>query len=156
MRGCRDDGRLGYLGSVGFSPARLCQVIKANTIDEAAERILVELKEDTNVTRSISTRNNVIYFDGFDGLGASAVLQAVARCLTTAATDAPPGLQFDQVIYIDCSKWESIRALQRAIAEQLALPAPTMEMFDRQDEEDDFDGVPRGSRSVIPQVVEAM
>ncbi|KAF8749560.1 hypothetical protein HU200_012575 [Digitaria exilis] len=118
-------------------------------IDEAAERILDVLKEDTNVTRSISTRNNVIYFDGFDGLGASAVLQAITRRLTTVATD-------DQVIYIDCSKWESIRALQRAIAEQLALPAPTMEMFDRQDEEDDFDGVPRGSLSEIPRVVEAM
>jgi hypothetical protein len=46
------------------------QVISADTIDEAVEQILNELKEDA---RS-SGRHNVTYFDGWDGLGASAVL----------------------------------------------------------------------------------
>ncbi|CAL5034147.1 unnamed protein product [Urochloa decumbens] len=135
------------------------QVIKAESIDAAVERILDELKEDTNTTsRSISSRNNVICFDGWDGLGASAVLRAVAQRLAPGASaEAPPaGLRFDQIIHLDCSKWESRRALQRAIAEQLELPAPMMEMFDTQDEEDDFHGLAEGSRTEIPQVLRAM
>ncbi|KAK3126558.1 hypothetical protein QOZ80_7AG0558420 [Eleusine coracana subsp. coracana] len=44
-------------------------------------------------------------------------------------------------MHIDCSKWESRRALQRVVAEQLELPAEVMEMFDKQDEEDDYRGV---------------
>jgi hypothetical protein len=107
------------------------QVFKADTIDEAAEQILKVLKEHRNTTRIISTRSNVIYFDGWDGLGASAVLRAVAGRLTTtspAGQTAPPpaGLEFDQVIHIDCSMWESRRALQRAVTEQLKLPDEVM------------------------------
>jgi hypothetical protein len=111
------------------------QVIKADTIDAAAERILSELKkEDTGSTaRSISNRDNVIYFDGWDGLGATAVLRTVAQRL--AAGD---GAHFDQIIHINCSKWESRRAMQRVIAEELKLPAEVMEMLDKQDEEDDY------------------
>ncbi|CAM0151129.1 unnamed protein product [Urochloa decumbens] len=121
----------------------------ADTIDEAAEEILKVLK------KSISSRDNVFYFDGWDGLGASAVLRAVARRLT-AASPAGAGPQFEQVIHIDCSKWESRRALQRAVAEQLDLPAEVMEMFDRQDEEDDFRGVSQGSRVELQQIFREM
>ena len=86
----------------------MLQVIKADSIDAAAERILDELKEDDATTaRSISSRNNVIYFDGWDGLGASAVLRAVAQRPTVASSEAPAGLQFDQIIHVDCSNWES-------------------------------------------------
>jgi len=137
----------------------MLQVFKADSIAEAAERILDELKEDdiANTTRSIGSRNNVIYFDGWDGLGASAVLRAVAQRLTSmASSEAPAGLQFDQIIHVDCSNWESRRSLQRAVAEQLELSVPVMEMFDRQDEEDDFHGIPEGSRTEIPQVLRAM
>ena len=60
------------------------QVINADSIDAAAEQILDELKED-NTARSISSRNNsVIYFDGWDGLGASTVLRAVSQRLAVA------------------------------------------------------------------------
>jgi len=69
----------------------------------------------------------------------------VGRRLTT-------GPDFSQIIHIDCSKWESRRAIQRALAEQLQLPPPVMEMFDAQDEEDDYNGVDRGSRLEIPKV----
>ncbi|KAL6650192.1 hypothetical protein ACP70R_009117 [Stipagrostis hirtigluma subsp. patula] len=127
------------------------KVIKADTIDAATERILDELKGDT----SSFSRENVIYFDGWDGLGASAVLRAVAQRLATAS-EAPAGLQFDQIIHIDCSKWENRRAMQRLIAEQLELPAEVMELFDSQDEEDDFHGVAQGSRAEIPQVLRVM
>ncbi|CAN6227478.1 unnamed protein product [Urochloa humidicola] len=136
------------------------QAIQADTIDAAAERILDELKESSNGgTRSIGGggREHVIYFDGWGGLGASAVLRAVAQRLAPGASEAaPPGLRFDQIIHIDCSTWQCRRALQRAIADQLSLPAGVMRMFDRQDEEDDFHGIAQGSRTEIPQVLEAM
>ena len=137
------------------------QVIKADTIDEAAEEILKVLKEDSSASRSVSSssRDHVIYFDGWDGLGASAVLRAVARRVSPPAgrQGAPAaGLEFEQVVHIDCSVWESRRALQRAVAEQLKLPDQVMELLDRQDEEDDFKGVPQGSRAEVQPVVEEM
>uniref|UniRef100_A0ACD5Z9H8 Uncharacterized protein n=2 Tax=Avena sativa TaxID=4498 RepID=A0ACD5Z9H8_AVESA len=127
------------------------EVIEACTIDEAVERILNELKTDT---RKSSNRENVIYFDGWDGLGASPVLQAVAKYLTvwSEMSTRPVGLEFEEIIYIDCSIWESRRALQRKIAEQLKLPGWVMEMFDKQDEEDDFYGLDQGSRGEIAQI----
>ena len=61
------------------------QVIQADTIEAAAERILIELNAgDTNTERTINTRDNVIYFDGWDGLGASTVLRAVSQRLAVA------------------------------------------------------------------------
>jgi hypothetical protein len=131
--------------------AYICmQVLVADTIEGAAEEILGELK------RSVRSRDNVFYLDGWDGLGASAVLRAVARRFTTTATSPPAGLEFEKVIHIDCSKWESRRALQRAVAEQLDLPAEVMEMFDREDEEDDFRGVAQASRAELQEVVREM
>ncbi|RLM69489.1 hypothetical protein C2845_PM17G03370 [Panicum miliaceum] len=133
------------------------EVIEADTIDKAVQRILQELKEDDDAaaagggggtasrSTTSSSRHNVIYFDGWDGLGASAVLREVGRRLTT-------GLDFSRIIHIDCSKWESRRAMQRALAEQLQLPPPVMGMFDMQDEEDNYNGVDQGSRLEIPKV----
>uniref|UniRef100_A0A0A8YZU2 Disease resistance protein At4g27190-like leucine-rich repeats domain-containing protein n=1 Tax=Arundo donax TaxID=35708 RepID=A0A0A8YZU2_ARUDO len=145
------------------------EVIEARTVDEAAERVLQELKEDAAATARSSSRRNVIYFDGWDGLGASAVLREVGRRLTPAASQedepTPAGRrapavvaspEFSQIIHIDCSKWESRRALQRALAEQLELPAAVMKMLDTQDEEDDYNGVAQGSRVEMPRVAGAM
>uniref|UniRef100_A0ACD5V8T5 Uncharacterized protein n=1 Tax=Avena sativa TaxID=4498 RepID=A0ACD5V8T5_AVESA len=125
-------------------------VIKADTIDAAVERILSELGTDN---RRRSNRENVIYFDGWNGLGAFAVLQDVAKRLAVSSelSVGPAGLVFDEIIHIDCSKWESRRAMQRKIAEQLKLPDSVMEIFDKQDEEDDFDGLYQGSRTEIEQ-----
>ncbi|KAF7087761.1 hypothetical protein CFC21_090925 [Triticum aestivum] len=127
------------------------EVIKADSIDVAVERILHELGSDT---RRSSNRENAIYFDGWDGLGASAVLQAVAKRLTPSneALARPVGLEFQRIIYIDCSKWENRRAMQREIAQQLKLPSWVIDMFDKQDEEDDFNGLDQGSRGEIEQV----
>ncbi|XP_037445994.1 uncharacterized protein LOC119315479 [Triticum dicoccoides] len=126
------------------------EVIKADTIDVAVERILVELGKHTT-----SSRENAIYFDGWDGLGASSVLQAVAKRLEVSneLSKRPAGLEFEKIIHIDCSKWKSRRAMQREIAEQLNLPNWVMEIFDKQDEEDDFNGLDEGSRTEIAQVV---
>ncbi|TVU41916.1 hypothetical protein EJB05_15475, partial [Eragrostis curvula] len=143
------------------------QVIEADTIDAAAEQILIELEEGP--ARDMSSRNNVFYFDGWDGLGASAVLRAIARRLTAATSkqerpvassvgsiSVPTGLEFEHVIHVDCSKWESRRALQRSVAMQLGISADVMEMFDKQDEEDDFHGVAQDSRVELSQVVKEM
>lgn len=60
----------------------------------------------------------MVYFDGWEGLGASAVLRAVAERLTLGQiTD--PELRFEKIIHIDCSRWKSRREMQRKIAEKL-------------------------------------
>jgi hypothetical protein len=129
------------------------QVIRADSVDAAAEQILDQLKADTSYEGR--SKGNVIYFDGWEGLRASAVLRAIAQRLASSS-DAPEGLRFDKIIHIDCLKWESRRAFQRAIAEQLELPPEVMQMFNRQAEEDDFNGVGQGSRLEIPQVQRVM
>nr|CAB3486330.1 unnamed protein product [Digitaria exilis] len=134
---------------------RKLRVIKADSIEAAAGRILHELKEGGDTGRSTS-REHMIYFDGWDGLGASAVLRAVAQRLALGAPEAHGELRFDHIIHVDCSKWESRRALQREIAAQLDLPAHVMKLLDVQDEEDDFNGVARASRAEVPRVLEAM
>jgi hypothetical protein len=44
------------------------QEIWADTIGKAAEEILNLLKEKTNTTRTVGSRDIVFYFDGWDGL----------------------------------------------------------------------------------------
>jgi len=150
--------------------AHCTQVISASSISEAAGQILAELKDEAAGTATRSSRpSNVIYFDGWNGLGASAVLREVGRRLTAAASEeepepAPAGrrvpgaavLEFAHIFHIDCSKWESRRAMQRIIAEQVELPARVMDMLDAQDEADDFQGLANGSRAEIQEVSEAI
>ncbi|WVZ49409.1 hypothetical protein U9M48_000774 [Paspalum notatum var. saurae] len=65
----------------------------------------------------------------------------------------PSESYYDTVIYVDCSAWESRRVMQRKMAEELnLLDSATRSMFDKQNEEDDFDGVGRGSRDIITSV----
>ncbi|KAF8641962.1 hypothetical protein HU200_067681 [Digitaria exilis] len=92
-----------------------------------------------------------IYFDGWRGLGASAVLKSIGR-------HPPPSLvdKFSKIIHIDCSKWKSRRALQRAIAEELEFHQWINDAFDRQDKEDDFSGRDESSRTEIPDVTMAI
>uniref|UniRef100_A0A452XBG3 Uncharacterized protein n=1 Tax=Aegilops tauschii subsp. strangulata TaxID=200361 RepID=A0A452XBG3_AEGTS len=117
------------------------QYITPDTIEEAVQTIIPYL-EDTS-----STAHKAIYFDGWKGLAASAVLRAIAK-------DPPPSLlnKFDKIVHVDCSRWKSRRALQRTIAQELKLPQRVMDMFDRQDEEDDFQGADEGSRAEIQDV----
>lgn len=129
------------------------EVVKADTIDAAVERILHELGEDT---RSSNNRENVIYFDGWNGLGASAVLQAVAKRLAVSRDLRPARVDFDVIIHVDCSKWEGRRSLQREIAEQVHGSSWVMDMFDKQDEEDDFNGLDQGSRGEREQVADVI
>ncbi|KAF6998163.1 hypothetical protein CFC21_014307 [Triticum aestivum] len=112
--------------------------IDADTIDEAVSNVIPYLEDTSNTT------HKAIYFDGAGGLAASAVLRAIAQ-------DPPPSLlkKFDRIIHVDCSRWKSRRALQRTIAQELKLPQRVMDIFDRQDEEDDFRGVVESSRAEI-------
>ncbi|CAD6266309.1 unnamed protein product [Miscanthus lutarioriparius] len=98
-------------------------------------------------------KNNIIYFDGWRGFGATAVLRSIAQAIPSMKSP-PPKLCFGRTIYIDCSRWESKRVMQRKIAEELKLDRKTIAMFAKQDEEDDFNGVDHGSRDVIRQVSE--
>ncbi|CAN6275217.1 unnamed protein product [Urochloa humidicola] len=107
-------------------------------VDQAIQKIIPYL-DDTG-----STAHKAIYFDGWDGLAASAVLRAIAE-------DPPPSLKkkFDKILHVDCSRWKSQRTLQRAIADELKLPQSVMTALDKQDEEDDFMGVEEGFRGAV-------
>ncbi|KAF7098524.1 hypothetical protein CFC21_100260 [Triticum aestivum] len=96
----------------------------------------------------------VIYLHGWDGLGASAVLRSIAEVLPYRRTT--PELCFDKIIHIDCSDWKNRRGLQRAIAEELELESSIMAVLDKQDEEDDFQGVDESSRNEIGSVSRAI
>lgn len=122
--------------------------IIAESIDEAAGRV-IELLEDTS-------KGNVMYFLGWDGLGASAVLRAVAKRLTMRPSPSPGRRRWEKMIHVDCSVWQSKRALQKAIAQELQLPWSLMALFDQHDEEDDFSGVEQSARGVIQDVSQAI
>ncbi|KAL6857135.1 hypothetical protein ACP4OV_018517 [Aristida adscensionis] len=101
------------------------------------------------VRRNIN--NNIVYFNGWSSFGAAAVLRSIAQ-VVPSMKDPPPELCFGRTIYIDCSVWESRRVTQRKIAEKLKLDHKTMALFDKQDDEDDFNGVDHDSRDVIRNV----
>ncbi|WVZ93237.1 LOW QUALITY PROTEIN: hypothetical protein U9M48_039235 [Paspalum notatum var. saurae] len=117
------------------------QAFRATNVDEAVTNIAPYL-DDT-----MSEANGVIYFDGWGGLGASAVLESIAE-------HPPPSLRnkLGNIIHIDCSKWKNRRTLQRTIVHALKLPQHAMDIFDRQDEDDDFGGVAEGWRDEIREV----
>ncbi|XBI06059.1 hypothetical protein VPH35_134124 [Triticum aestivum] len=121
---------------------RLIIEIKANAINAAAGEILAILE-------STSKHEPNIYFHGWGGLGASTALRVVAQCLKSSTAEE---MNFDKVVHVDCSLWQSMRALQKAIAEELELPQSLMAIFDQHDEEDDFNGIDQGSRGVILDV----
>uniref|UniRef100_A0A0E0J9H5 NB-ARC domain-containing protein n=1 Tax=Oryza nivara TaxID=4536 RepID=A0A0E0J9H5_ORYNI len=125
--------------------------IEAGSIDEAAKKIIDFLDDKSN------NRSTVIYFEGgYYGLGSSAVLKEVAKRLRWSSVPEKLKLGLDKIIHVDCSLWQSKRALQKAIAQELKLPRWVMAVFDQRDEEDDFDGVEHGARGVIPDVTEAI
>uniref|UniRef100_A0ACD5UAA7 Uncharacterized protein n=1 Tax=Avena sativa TaxID=4498 RepID=A0ACD5UAA7_AVESA len=118
------------------------EFIWAENVDHAREGIFHYIQ------RMVDQR--VIYFHGWSGLGASAVLRSIAELLPSRREI--PELCFDRIILIDCSEWRSRRSMQRAIAEELKLDCSTMAIFDNQDEEDDFHGVGESSRDEILSV----
>ncbi|KAM3393038.1 hypothetical protein ACQJBY_013953 [Aegilops geniculata] len=114
--------------------------IHATNVDAAAREIISVLEG--------TSKGNVIYFKGSKGLGASAILNLVAQRLKSSTRSN----KFDKVIHVDCFVWKSMRALQKAIAEELELPRSVMAIFDRCEEEDDFNGMDQGSRGVIAEI----
>ncbi|KAM3214836.1 hypothetical protein ACQJBY_067033 [Aegilops geniculata] len=126
------------------SPPRYA--INGRDIDGSREHIF-------RILRTVGTRR-VIYFHGWNGLGASVVLRSIAEVLPSRATN--PELCFDKIIHIDCSDWKNRRGLQRAIAEELEIESSIMAVLDKQDEEDDFDGVDESSRNEIGSVSRAI
>ncbi|TVU04292.1 hypothetical protein EJB05_50146 [Eragrostis curvula] len=118
--------------------------IGGHNIEETVQEIIPYLEDTSN------TAHNAIYLDGCSGLGASAVLRAIAE-------EPPPSLRekFSNILHIDCSRWKSRRAMQRTIAEQLKLPPQVMDVLKRRDEEDDFSGVDEASRAEVADVTRA-
>ncbi|CAL5008444.1 unnamed protein product [Urochloa decumbens] len=114
------------------------QRIIATNIKTAVQQI-TPLLEDTS-----KDAPKVIYFDGWYGVGASAVLRAISKRPPLSLWE-----KFDKIIHIDCSRWKSRRALQRAITDELNLTQQVAADFERQDEEDDFSGVDQASRKEI-------
>jgi hypothetical protein len=88
----------------------------------------------------------VFYFEGWDGMGASAALKEAAKRLKSSAS------KFDSVLHLDCSLWKSRRALQKAIAEEIKLPHSVMAILSQHDKEDDFDGVEEGARKEVQEI----
>lgn len=122
--------------------------ITADSIDVAAEEIIGLIKE---------RNEDVTYLSGWYGLGASVILKEVAKrlkssLLSTKASASPTVIGLDKVIHIDCSLWQSKRDLQKLIVKDLNLASHVMAMFDKCDEEDDFDGVEPSVRGVILDV----
>ncbi|CAM0948470.1 unnamed protein product [Alopecurus aequalis] len=117
------------------------QSINPTTLEDAVQLIIPYL-EDTR-----SSAHRAIYWEGWRGLAASAVLRAIAN-------NPPPSLRkkFNKIIHVDCSRWKSRRELQRTIARELELPHRVMDVFDMQDEEDDFRGVDESFRAEIGSV----
>uniref|UniRef100_A0ACD5WIQ3 Uncharacterized protein n=1 Tax=Avena sativa TaxID=4498 RepID=A0ACD5WIQ3_AVESA len=117
------------------------QRLYVDTIEQAVKALTRHLNDTSN------TAHKAIYFDGWAGLAASAVLTAIAE-------DPPQSLlqNFNKIIHIDCSRWKSRRSLQRKIAQELKLPHHVMAVIDRQDEEDDFSGINESSRFEINDV----
>ena len=113
-------------------------MIEPKNIDASAGEIIGVL-EDTS-------KGNVIFVRDWKGYGAAAALKAVAQRLKSKKS------KFDRVVHVDCSLWKSMRALQKAVAEELELPPSMMAIFDQQDEEYDFSGIDEGSRGVIPNI----
>uniref|UniRef100_A0A0D9ZGX7 Disease resistance protein At4g27190-like leucine-rich repeats domain-containing protein n=1 Tax=Oryza glumipatula TaxID=40148 RepID=A0A0D9ZGX7_9ORYZ len=124
------------------------QILVAISVEEAVQKVIPYL-EDTS-----SAADKSIYFEGWGGLGASAVLRAIAENPAPSLRKKFDRIRkkFDRIIHVDCSRWKSRRQLQRAIADKLELPQHVMDLFDRQDEEDDFSWVEESSRAEIADI----
>ncbi|TVU43705.1 hypothetical protein EJB05_10193, partial [Eragrostis curvula] len=116
------------------------QVLESRDVDAARDEILNLVQRTTN--------GGTMYFDGWDSFGTVAVLRSITQELRFMK-DPPPELCFGRIIYIDCSTCKSKRVMQRRIAEELKLDRKTMDMFDKEDEEEDFNGVDTTSRDEI-------
>uniref|UniRef100_A0ACD5Y1T7 Uncharacterized protein n=1 Tax=Avena sativa TaxID=4498 RepID=A0ACD5Y1T7_AVESA len=122
------------------------KVIYCDSIQDAVDEIFLNYLKHHASDESYFELGQNYYFDGWYGLGASAVLAAIAE-LARSQLQEPS--RFDIVIHVDCSVWESRRTLQRRIAEELKLDRSAMELFD---EQDDFSGVDKSDRAEIAHV----
>ncbi|XBI42683.1 hypothetical protein VPH35_107539 [Triticum aestivum] len=118
--------------------------------DDAVRQVLHLLHDSDGTAQG---KIKAFFFRGWrgEGLGASAVLRAVAQRLKSTRTDSDMRKHFGKIIHVDCSLWKNRRTMQRAIAEELNLHN-LMHVFDERDKEDDFRGVDDSSRAVIDSI----
>ncbi|XP_044410280.1 uncharacterized protein [Triticum aestivum] len=120
--------------------------------DDAVRQVLHLLHDSDGTAQG---KIKAFFFRGWrgEGLGASAVLRAVAQRLKSTRTDSDMRKHFGKIIHVDCSLWKNRRTMQRAIAEELNLHN-LMHVFDERDKEDDFRGVDDSSRAVMSSSVD--
>lgn len=111
------------------------------TADQILEKYL------SNSDRPYYQGGQSIYFDGWKGFGTSAILADIAELARRKKS-----MDYEIVLHVDCSVWESRRTLQRMIAKELNLGGSTMALFDKQDGDDDFSGIEKSSRAEIDEV----
>uniref|UniRef100_A0A0D3EPK6 Disease resistance protein At4g27190-like leucine-rich repeats domain-containing protein n=1 Tax=Oryza barthii TaxID=65489 RepID=A0A0D3EPK6_9ORYZ len=120
-------------------------IISFDDVTRTADQILE--KYLSNSDRPYYQGGQSIYFDGWKGFGTSAILAAIAELARRKKS-----MDYEIVLHVDCSVWESRRTLQRMIAKELNLGGSTMALFDKQDEDDDFSGKEKSSRAEIDEV----
>ncbi|XP_062227309.1 uncharacterized protein LOC133925382 [Phragmites australis] len=120
----------------------------SENIDDAAKQIL-DLLRAAHGSQENKTKS--FLFHGWEGLGASSVLKAIAEFLKSTSCDSDTRNLFGKIIHVDCTLWKSRRAMQRTIAEELGLHH-LMPRFHKMDEDDDFRGVDDGSRVEIASI----
>lgn len=122
--------------------------------DDAVRQVVDLLCEsDGTAEGNIKTFLLCGWFDwtGYRVWGGWAVLRAISKLLkSTICDDSYMRKHFDRIVHVDCSLWKSTRTMQRKIAEELNL-RHEMHIFDKEDEDDDFNGVDTSSRKAIPR-----
>jgi hypothetical protein len=86
-----------------------------------------------------------------EGVGASAILRATVELLKSGRSHPDTTQHFGKVIHVDYSLCKNRRDMQRAIAKELNL-GHLMPIFDKQDEDDDFEGIAVSSRKEIESI----
>ncbi|EAY74309.1 hypothetical protein OsI_02198 [Oryza sativa Indica Group] len=120
-------------------------IIMFDGVTRTADQILE--KYLSNSDRPYYQGGQSIYFDGWKGFGTSAILADIAELARRKKS-----MDYEIVLHVDCSVWESRRTLQRMIAKELNLGGSTMALFDKQDGDDDFSGIEKSSRAEIDEV----
>ncbi|XP_071679149.1 uncharacterized protein [Lolium perenne] len=120
--------------------------------DDAVKQVIELLRESDDATEG---KIKAFILSGgwnFEGLGACAIIRAIAKLLkSTICDDSDMRNHFGKIFHVDCSLWKNKRTMQRAIAEELNL-RHVMPIFDKQDEDDDFRGVEDSSREEISSI----
>ncbi|XP_047079792.1 uncharacterized protein LOC124690448 [Lolium rigidum] len=119
--------------------------------DDAVKKLAGLLRESYGTAEG-KTKLLVLYHSYARFSRTSVVLGAIAKLLKSTVCDVSDTTKhFSRIVYVDRSLCRNTRTMQRAIAEELNL-GHVMNLFDKQDEDDDFRGVDDSLRKEISSV----